>query len=298
MIRIGVHDLNSTALHQRRGVKAPAYITFWLVLGTVTFAQQPNVEELRAGKTFIATPTYSPGDDDTILRLFDGLRVADVSDGMDAVGLQNIGLMDPEIRPLWKDTQEYTHRFIGIAVTVRYVPTQQPAAGRMETAAYDKWAGEWYSKRSPEPFQPILRTGSALVIDDASEVDVGSIGSNNIMSWKLRGAVGVITNATARDTDEIIAEKIPLYFRRPGRGIRPGRNEVESVNRPIVCGGVLVTPGDVVVADGDGVIVVPRAVAEPVARYARGILEGDKKGRIQLYKKLGLPPDKSVAPPK
>jgi len=270
-----------------------------VVVATATpSAQQPNVDELRAGKSFIATPAHSVEDDEKILKLFDGLRVADVSDGMDAVGLQNVGLMDAEIRPLWKDAQEYSHRFIGIAVTVRYVPTQQPPAGRMDTAAYDKWAGEWYGKRSPEPFQPILRKGSALVIDDASEVDVGSIGSNNIMGWKLRGAVGVVTNATARDTDEIITQKIPLYFWRPGRGIRPGRNEVESVNRPIVCGGVLVMPGDVIVADGDGVIVVPRAVADPVARYARGILEGDMKGRIQLYKKLGLPPDKSVTPPK
>jgi regulator of RNase E activity RraA len=106
--------------------------------------------------------------------------------------------------------------------------------------------------------------------------------------------VGVVTNATARDTDEIVTEGVPLYFRHPGRGIRPGRNEIESVNRPIVCGGVLVVPGDVIVADGDGVLVVPRAVAADVARYAHGILEGDKAGRRQLYEKLGLPMDPSV----
>ncbi len=82
---------------------------------------------------------------------------------------------------------------------------------------------------------------------------MGSIGSNNIMSWKLKGAVGVITSNTCRDTDEIITQRVPLYLKQVGRGIRPGRNEVESVNRPIVLGGVLVMPGDVVVADGDGV---------------------------------------------
>jgi regulator of RNase E activity RraA len=47
-------------------------------------------------------------------------------------------------------------------------------------------------------------------------------------------------------------------------------------------------------ADGDGVIVVPRAVAEDVAKYAQGILEGDKAGRRGLYKKMGLPEDDSV----
>jgi regulator of RNase E activity RraA len=212
---------------------------------------------------------------------------------MDAVGLQNVGLMK-EIQPLWRDTREFKHRFIGVAVTARYVPTQRPPAGKMSVEDYDKWVGQWYSRISSEPFVPLLRQGTALVIEEAPEADVGSIGSNNIMAWKARGCVGVVTSATARDTDEIITEQVPLYFRKPGRGIRPGRNEIESVNRPIVCGGVLVKPGDIIVADGDGVVVVPRAVASEVAAYARKILEGDKDGRRKLYKQLGLPDDASV----
>jgi regulator of RNase E activity RraA len=261
---------------------------------TATPQTVPAAGDPRAGRTFITTPVHSAEEDQKLLALFDGLRVADVTDGMDAVGLPNVGLMDPEVRPLWKDTQTFTHRFIGIAVTARYVPTQRAQAGTRPVEDYDKWAGHWYNTLSPEPFQALLRTGSALVIDDAERADVGSIGSNNILAWKSRGMVGVVTNATARDTDEIVIEKVPLYFRRPGRGIRPGRNEIESVNRPIVCGGVLVVPGDVVVADGDGVLVVPRAVAADVARYAKRILEGDKEGRRKLYEKLGLPKDPSI----
>jgi regulator of RNase E activity RraA len=132
------------------------------------------------------------------------------------------------------------------------------------------------------------------MIEEAPDTDVGSIGSNNIMSWRLRGCVGVITSGTARDTDEIIAQKVPLYLKGVGRGIRPGRNEIESVNRPIVVGGTLVMPGDVVVADGDGVIVVPRQHAERVAKYARETLDGDKAARRGLYQQLGLPEDDSV----
>lgn len=160
--------------------------------------------------------------------------------------------------------------------------------------AYDQWAGRWYHELSSEPFAALLRPGSALVIEEAPDADVGSIGSNNIMGWKSKGCVGVVTSATARDTDEIITQQIPLYFKHPGRGIRPGRNQIESLNRPIVCGKVLVMPGDVIVADGDGVLVVPRAHAEEVARYARKIMEGDKEGRRKLYKSLGLPEDDSV----
>ena len=250
--------------------------------------------DLRTGKSFIPTPVFSEEEDRKLLALFEGLRVADSTDGMDAVGLPNVGLMDPEIRPLWKDAKNFRHRFIGIAVTARYVPTNRAQAGKLPIPQYDDWAGEWYDKLSPEPFESVLRKGSALVIDDAEHADVGSIGSYNILSWKLHGAVGVVTDQTSRDLDEIETEGVPLYFRRPGRGIRPGRNEIESVNRPVVCGGVLVIPGDVVVADGDGVVVVPRAQAEEVARYARKIIEGDKEGRRELYRKLGLPPDPSV----
>ena len=252
-----------------------------------------EIENLRDGKRFIETKTYTAEEDKKILELFEGLRVADVCDGMDAFGFHNVGLMDPEIHPLWKDTKNFTHRIIGIAVTVRYLPANEPLPGKMPVAKYDEWVGKWYNELSSEPFVPILREGSVLVIDD-SENDVGSIGSYNIMNWKLHGCVGVITDATSRDTDEIIIEGIPLYFRKVGRGIRPGRNEVESVNLPIECGGALVRPGDVIVADGDGVICVPREYAKEVAVYAHKIIEGDKSGRKDLYKKLGLPEDPSV----
>ncbi len=259
---------------------------------------QPNrptdIDELRHGRNFIETKVYSEQEDRELLKRFEGLRVADVSDGMDKVGLANVGLMSPEIHAAWKDTKQYKHRFIGIAVTARYVPTNDPPAPAMETEAFDKWVGRTYSEVTPEPFVPLIREGTALVIDDAETRDVGSIGSNNIMGWKLRGCVGVVTDATARDTDEVATEEMPLYFRHPGRGIRPGRNEIESVNRPIECGGVLVMPGDVIVADGDGVICVPREKAKEVADYARATMDGDKAGRRNLYKRLGLPEDASV----
>jgi 4-hydroxy-4-methyl-2-oxoglutarate aldolase len=253
-----------------------------------------DTEALRAGKNFIPTKVYTTQQDEHILKLFEGLRVSDVSDGMDKVGLNNTGLMSPEIHASWKDTTHYAHRFIGIAVTARYVPTNEPPAPHMETKAFDAWVGKTYSQVTPEPFVPLIRRGTALVIDDAPDSDVGTIGSNNIMGWKVRGCVGVVTDAGARDTDEVATEKMPLYLRHVSRGIRPGRNEIESVNRPIVCGGVLVEPGDVIVADGDGVIVVPRAKAREVAEYAQAVIAGDKAGRRNLYKKLGLTEDDSV----
>ena len=85
--------------------------------------------------------------------------------------------------------------------------------------------------------------------------------------------MGVVTSGGPADSDEIIVERVPAYYRRLARGIRPGGNELESVNRPVTCGGVLVRPGDVVIADGDGVVVVPRENAAEVAQASRQFLD-------------------------
>ena len=248
---------------------------------------------VRAGESFIPTRVWSQAEDARILAAFAGLRAADVSDGLDAVGLPDAGLVDPAIATLWRDTEGFSHRITGIAVTARYVPTNRKA-GPQPGQEFGEWEGTWYTEISPEPFVEYLRRGSVIVIDAADDGDTGSIGSYNILAWKLRGAVGVVTSGGARDTDEIIRQGVPLYLRRLGRGIRPGRNEIESVQRPVTIGGVLVRPGDVVVADGDGVVIVPREHAERVALVAHSILESDKEGRRELYRQAGLPEDPSV----
>ena len=149
--------------------------------------------------------------------------------------------------------------------------------------SFSEWEGWFYNQHSAEPFAEIIQDGHAIMIDDAEYRDIGSIGSYNILDWYKRGARGVVTDASSRDTDEIAKQGVPLYLKKRGRGIRPGRNVLESVNQPIVIGGVTVKPGDVVVADGDGVIVVPRRVAEEVARYAREVKKGDMEARRSLY---------------
>jgi 4-hydroxy-4-methyl-2-oxoglutarate aldolase len=263
--------------------------------GSATFAQTADTDKaaMEKGVNFITTKTYSAEDDARILALYKNLRVADVSDGMDMVGLPGTGLVDQSIHAAWVDLREFSHIFRGIAVTVRYVPTQKPALPA-PGEEFSKWEGNFYSNFSTEAFSKVIRTGSAIIIDDVEDKDIGSIGSNNILSWVKLGAVGVVTDAGSRDLDEVGLEKVPLYLRKSGRGIRPGRNEIESVNRPVSIGGVLVCPGDVVVGDGDGVVVVPRAVAEKVAKYANEVLTGDKAGRKSLYKSLGKPLDKTV----
>jgi regulator of RNase E activity RraA len=73
-----------------------------------------------------------------------------------------------------------------------------------------------------------------------------------------------------------------------------GRLQFDACDIPVVVGGVLVNPGDVVVADGDGVIVVPQAIAKDVAKYAHQELRGDKVSRRKKYEELGLELDETV----
>jgi regulator of RNase E activity RraA len=234
--------------------------------------------------------------DEQILKLYEGLRVADVCDGMDMVGLRDAGTMDANIEPLWRDIENFSHRFCGIAVTARYVPTNRVVKNPMEREEFQQWEGNWYTHISDESFVPFLKEGSVVVLDVQGDGDVGSVGSFNALFWISKGARGVVSNGGIRDIDEVVKEKIPVYldYMERGRGIRPGRNEIESVNKPVTIGGVLVRAGDVIVADGDGVIVVPREYAAQVAQYASEILGNDKEGRRDLYQQLDRPMDKTV----
>jgi 4-hydroxy-4-methyl-2-oxoglutarate aldolase len=241
--------------------------------------------------------------DEVLLELYQGARVADVVDGMATVGYTGIGVMDPNIAPLWRDVKEMSHRFAGIAVTVRYGPTNRPMHPGADLTqpenyeVYRKWRGHWYTQLSPEPFQQFIKPGTVIVMDNRDDNDTGSTGSNNIMGWQERGAVGLVSAGGVRDIDEIILQRNPVYtdYTKRGRGERIGRNEIIDVQRPVVVGGVLVQPGDMIVADSDGVVVVPRRVAVRVGQIAYMELVDDIAGRRKLYERLGLELDDTVA---
>jgi regulator of RNase E activity RraA len=196
---------------------------------------------------------------------------------------------------LWRDTTDkVSHRFYGVAITYQYVPSNKPPAGKMPYEEFKKWHSHWYRTYAPETFAQIIRPGHALVIDAQGIENTGFIGSNNALNWYSRGMTGVVTNGNCRDTDELILQKIPVYSKYQGGGTRPGRIEAAAINLPVVVGGALVRPGDMIVADGDGVIAVPREHIEDVLKYAWDIAKGDKAGRRKLYEKTGKALDETV----
>ena len=233
-----------------------------------------------------------------ILELYKDLRLTDVLDGMDLIGLQDIGLMNKSIRPLWRDVDKFSHRIVGFAITVRHVPTDVRVGQNSfaDLEGFKKFKSEQYG-RAPDAWLSTAKSGDVVVIDAGGIEECGFIGSNNSLGWAEKGVVGVVTNGGARDTDEIVkVKKISVYCKNghSSRGVRPGRLIAESYNFPISCAGVLVFPGDLIVADGDGVIVVPRQHALTVGKLARVINTGDEKSRAGRFKRLGIELDETV----
>lgn len=227
------------------------------------------------------------------LERYEGLRVTDVCDGMDALGMHEMGLMSSDIRPLWRDTENFAHRIYGAAHTVRFVPTQRRVPEQSPDEFY-AWMHDWYGTLASGPFTDQIKQGDLIVIDGFEIGSVGFAGSNNTLSWIAAGAVGCVTNGGCRDTDELIKQRTPVYSRYISRTIRPGRLELDDTQVTVNCGGAVVHPGDVVVADGDGVVVVPAAMAEDVAEQAWRHATRDKQGRKAIYEKLGMADDWTV----
>ena len=224
-----------------------------------------------------------------ILKLYEGLRVTDVIDGMDAVGLQDVGSMANDIHPLWRDIENFAHCFMGFAMTVRFMPTNK-AINAANLEEYSKIKNEWYGTIAydGEEVYKYMQKGDVLVIDGDTKQDIGFMGSFNAYDHILNGFTGIVTNGTIRDTDELIKQKVPIHYASLGRGIRPGRLEFDRANIPVNVGGVMVRPGDFVVADGDGVVVVPIEKVYEVGEYARQVAIGDKAARRKLYDRAGV----------
>jgi regulator of RNase E activity RraA len=223
-----------------------------------------------------------------LAKLFKHFRTTDVTDGLDAVGRQDLTLMDERIKPLWQGI-----RFWGPAVTIRALPANKRMPALSVEDAYNSH-GIWFAEHGRMGVAQAVKPGCVVVTGTAGCPETGIWGSNNTLGLIANGAVGLVTDGYARDTDELIMQKTPVACRARGRPIIPGRVTFGQPNEPIACGGVLVREGDIVGCDGDGCVVVPAEVVEDVIRVAARILVGDAKGRRKLYDRLGMPYDETV----
>jgi len=224
-----------------------------------------------------------------LIEMFKRLRVTDVRDGMDWMGYHHYGTVDYSFRPLVRPEATV----IGIARTARYVPYEGPVP-MLVGEAYTPWVHMYYKEICYDPWSKDIQQGDFVCLDIAG-LDVGLMGSNNTLGCKKKGAVGFLLNGGGiRDTDEVILEKLNVWSKHISQPMDQARIRYIEKDIPVGIGGVAIYPGDVVVADGDGVIVVPRKVAKDVCKYAWQEASADKKTRKQLYVDLGMKLDNTV----
>ena len=221
------------------------------------------------------------------LAIFRSVRTSDVTDALDSMGHQERYEMDPAMRPMYPGI-----RFAGIAHTAEYDLIDKP----LPDMSYEEFDERQY-KEGPEGFWhepgPWGAPDEVLVID-AKRTAAGILGSNNTLGGRAKGTVGFVIDGTCRDSGECIIQKTPVFstVRSPAHPM--GRIGPVSDQKPVTCAGARVEPGDVIVADDDGVVVVPQEMADEVARRAKMIQDKDRPGRRAGYETLGLPLDETV----
>jgi 4-hydroxy-4-methyl-2-oxoglutarate aldolase len=123
--------------------------------------------------------------------------------------------------------------------------------------------------------------GSALVIYAGGYTETAVFGDIMALACQVRGIAGVVIDGSCRDTEEIEEMNYPVF----AKGINPGgpvKETLGATDVPIQCGGIVVTPGDIIVGDRDGVVVVPAGRAAEVLEKAKAIVEKEIKVRELL----------------
>lgn len=190
-------------------------------------------------------PKRGSAEDQELVALLAGLDTPAVSDALDKLGIPGQAL---NIMPL----ANYSKVTVGPAYTVRYVPASDPPEG----------VGDFIDD---------VAAGDVIVIDNAGRTDCTVWGDIMTQYAGIRGIAGTVIDGVCRDVNRALSDDYPIFT--AGRWMRTGKDRVQvgGVNEAVGFGRVHVQPRDMVVADANGVVVVPRARAREVAGLARWI---------------------------
>ena len=169
-------------------------------------------------------------------------------------GLRNQFVQD--VRPL----NPAAGTMVGEAFTLRYIPAREDL--NPLTVFQDRTHPQ---RKAVEECPP----GAVLVIDSRRNARAASAGSILVARLMKRGVAGVVTDGGFRDSPDIAALAFPAYHQRPSSPTNLTLHQALDINVPIGCGDVAVFPGDVVLGDAEGVVVIPAHLADEVAGEAR-----------------------------
>ena len=168
-------------------------------------------------------------------------------------GLRNQFIQD--VRPL----NPSLPTMVGEAFTLRYIPAREDL--NPITVFQDRGHPQ---RKAVEECPP----GAVMVIDSRKDARAASAGGILVTRLMKRGVAGIVTDGGFRDSPEIAGLGIPAYHNRPSSPTNLTLHQAIDVNVPIGCGDAPVFPGDVIVGDGEGVIVVPAHLADEIAEEA------------------------------
>ncbi len=208
---------------------------------------------------------------DKTLATLGKISVATVTMQLLKRGIRNISMAG--VRPL----NDPPRRLVGPAYTLRYVPLREDLS-TPEVLGKADYPPRLAIEQAPE--------GSVLVIDGRGRGDLAVIGDLLAERLKIRGVAGVVSDGGVRDCEEALAVGLPLYAAGPAAPASVTGHAAADIETPVACGGVAVFPGDIICGDGDGVAVIPKALAADVAkdgleqeRYERFAKQKIKEGR-------------------
>jgi regulator of RNase E activity RraA len=160
-----------------------------------------------------------------------------------------------DVRPL----NPHLPNMVGEAYTLRYIPARE------DLNTIDVFQNRSHpQRRAVEECPP----GAVLVIDSRKDARAASAGGILVSRLMVRGVAGVVTDGGFRDAPDIARLAMPAYHQRPSAPTNLTLHQALDINVPIACGDAPVFPGDVVVGDGEGVIVLPAHLADEVALEA------------------------------
>ena len=171
-------------------------------------------------------------------------------------GIRNCWLQGPEQQP--PGARPHGPGLAGEAYTLSFIPLREDLS---TTASY---AAKSSIRAAIEAMPP----GRVVAIDARGEPGAGTLGDLLVERLKARGALGVVSDGPLRDLAEVLEVGLPVFCAGAAAPPSVARLAFAGWQRPIGCGGVAVIPGDVLVGDGDGVVVVPRALAAEIAAAA------------------------------
>jgi regulator of RNase E activity RraA len=182
-----------------------------------------------------------------------GVSTATLCTALFKRGLRNQFIQD--VRPL----NATLPNMVGEAFTLRYIPARE------DLNPLSAFQNRAHPQRKAVEECP---AGAVFVIDSRKDARAASAGSILVSRLMKRGVAGVVTDGGFRDSPEIAALPFPAYHNRPSAPTNLTLHQALDINVPIGCGDVAVWPGDIVVGDKEGVIVIPAHIADEVATEA------------------------------